>query len=445
VNARTFSTLTIRRTCRNGGRLDTAPMKFSEIELKDSIRRSLSEMGYEDLTPIQEATFPIVLKGSDLLAMAETGSGKTSACGIPLVQAIDTSLNKIQGLVLVPTRELALQYVDEIDRIAKYSRVKPFAIFGGFSMDIQKAKLRDGVHVLIATPGRLIDLIYQDIISLSDVTTFVLDEADEMMNMGFIEDIHFVMSCMVHSHQTLMFSATMPKDVEKLAQKCLDHPERIELIKGQSSPQSLVHQFAYVAHHARVQKIKDLLTRKDRGQIIVFCNSRHSGEKLFNLFKAGKNDSFDYIHGGLEQNVRSSIFNKFKSGKIDMLIATDVAGRGLDFAKVTHVVNYDFPMNRESYTHRTGRAGRMGREGWAITYVTPRELGAVKRLIEALKLEHTWDGVVPSLDENMLHESEKRITKKRTKPRFVHEGHSTSNPANSKRRPGGPPKNSSPR
>ena len=409
-------------------------MKFSEINLKESILRSLNEMGYTDLTPIQEATFPIVLKGSDLLAMAETGSGKTSACGIPLVQAIDTSLNKIQGLVLVPTRELALQYVDEIDRIATYSGVKPFAIFGGFSMDIQKAKLRDCVHILIATPGRLIDLIYQDLISLSDVRTFVLDEADEMLNMGFIEDIHFVMSCMVHSHQTLMFSATMPKEVEKLAHKCLDLPERVELIKSQSSPQSLKHQFAYVAHHARVQKIKDLLNREDRGQIIVFCNSRHSGEKLFNLFKEGKGN-FDYIHGGLEQNVRSSIFNKFKAGKIDMLIATDVAGRGLDFAKVTHVVNYDFPMNRETYTHRTGRAGRMGREGWAITYVTPRDLSSVKRLIESLKLEHNWDGDAPSLTENMLHEADKRINRKKTKPRFVHEGFSTSNPANSQRRP----------
>lgn len=393
-------------------------MKFTELNLKEGVQKALDEMGFEDLTPIQEATFEPVLRGADLMALAETGSGKTSACGIPLVQSIDLEKEGIQALVLVPTRELALQYVEEIDRIAKYAKVKPFAIFGGFSQDIQKAKLKDGVHILIATPGRLIDLIYSDIVSLSHVQTFVLDEADEMLDMGFIEDIQFVMSCMVHSHQTLMFSATMAKDVEKLARRCLDHPEKIELTKTQKSPQSLKHRFAFLQNHARVSKLKELIKLKDRGQMIVFINAKHAGEKLHKVLKDSGN--IDYIHGGLEQNVRSSIFSKFKTGKIDVLIATDVAGRGLDFDKVTHVINYDFPFNRESYTHRTGRAGRMGRVGEAMTFVTPRDLGNMKRLTEALKLTPDWDGEAPNMSENKLRETENKITKRRSRPPHVH-------------------------
>lgn len=395
-------------------------MKFTELNLKEGILKALTEMGYEDLTPVQEATFTRVLKGTDLMALAETGSGKTSACGIPLVQAVDLEQQGIQALVLVPTRELALQYVDEIDRIAKYCGVKPFAIFGGFSQDIQKAKLNDGVHILIATPGRLIDLIYNDIVSLSNIRTFVLDEADEMLDMGFIEDIQMIMSFMVHSHQTLMFSATMAKNVEKLARQCLDHPEKIELTNSKNSPQSLTHTFAYLQPHARVTRIRKLIEQKERGQIIIFVNAKHSGEKLSKAL--GDIKSIDYIHGGLEQSVRSSIFGKFKTGKVDVLIATDVAGRGLDFAKVTHIINYEFPFNKESYTHRTGRAGRMGRIGTALTFVTPRDLGALKRLLEAAKLEPIWDGEAPDLSKTKVMETEGKFSKKKkSRPPHVHD------------------------
>lgn len=409
-------------------------MKFSEIELKAPLRKALAEMGFEDLTPIQEATFPIVLKGTDLLALAETGSGKTSACGIPLVQSIEKESGFLQALVIVPTRELALQYVDEIDRIAKYSDVKPFAVFGGFSMDIQKAKLKDGVHILIATPGRLIDLVYSNLVSLSNVKTLVLDEADEMLNMGFVDDIRFIMSCVVHDHQTLFFSATMPKDVEQLARQLLDHPQKVELISKQSRPQSLQHRFCYLAHHQKVSKLIQLSEDKDRGQIIIFVNSRHGGEKLFKQIKT-KLSRCDYIHGGLDQNLRTTIFGKFKDGKIDVLLATDIAGRGLDFAQVTHVVNYDLPRNRESYTHRTGRAGRMGRKGVALTLVGARDLADCKRLLMSLKLEPDWDGDAPVLDSRSLKEVDKRINPRKTKPKFVHDGHSRSNPKNSKRPP----------
>ena len=193
-------------------------MKFTEIKLRAEIREGLEEMGYAELTPVQEQTFPHILAGRDLLARAETGSGKTSACGIPMVESIDESLNAVQGLLVVPVRELALQYVQEWAGIARKTQVAPFAVYGGFSMEIQKAKLEHGVHILVATPGRLIDLLRRSTLSLSKVRTFVLDEADEMLKMGFIDDVEYIFSCLVHEHQTLFFSATMPRQVRQLAQ-----------------------------------------------------------------------------------------------------------------------------------------------------------------------------------------------------------------------------------
>ncbi|UCD30454.1 MAG: DEAD/DEAH box helicase, partial [Planctomycetota bacterium] len=221
-------------------------MKFSELKLRSQIQVGLEDMGYTELTPVQEQTFPHILAGRDLLARAETGSGKTSACGIPLVQAVDESLTAVQALIIVPTRELALQYVQELAGIARKTNVAPFAVYGGFSMDIQKAKLEHGVHILVATPGRLIDLLHRSTLRLSEVRTFVLDEADEMLKMGFIDDVEFIFSCLVHEHQTLLFSATMPGPVKKLAQKYLNNPVTVELNVEQIAPQNLEHQFGQV-------------------------------------------------------------------------------------------------------------------------------------------------------------------------------------------------------
>ena len=199
-------------------------MRFSEINLPANILRALKEMGFEEATPVQEATYPIILAGRDLCALAETGSGKTSACAIPLIQRVDTTQNTIQGLVIVPTRELCIQYVEEIQRVAVHSGVVPFAVYGGFDREIQAAKLRHGVHILVATPGRLKDFMYGGEIDLAHVRCAVLDEADELLKEGFLEDIEFIMSCIIHEHQTLMFSATMTEETKKLAHDCLRDP-----------------------------------------------------------------------------------------------------------------------------------------------------------------------------------------------------------------------------
>lgn len=394
-------------------------MKFSELDLRPEILKAVTNMGYEDLTPIQEKTLSHVLNGRDLLARAETGSGKTAACGIPLVQMIDPSLNAIQALILVPTRELALQYVGEIDKISRFTDIAPFAMFGGFSVDIQKAKLRDGVHILVATPGRLIDFLYRiRSIDLSYVRTLVVDEADEMLKMGFIEDIDFIMSCLIHEHQTLFFAATMPEEIDRLIKSYLKEPVRVELNKEQVAPQSLAHHFQYTGRRDRLNALITYLKREKISQAIIFCNSRHHAENLIRELE-GKFKSIGYIHGGLEQSRRTSIFERFRRNKITFMVATDVAGRGLDFSHVSHVINYDYPSGLESYTNRTGRTGRMGRPGIAMTFVTDRELKGLKSLFNTNRIDPVWHGAIPNpqADPKQNQRSHgKKYPKKRSQP-----------------------------
>jgi ATP-dependent RNA helicase DeaD len=374
-------------------------MRFDELALSPEVMKAVTKMGYTELTPIQEQTFALIRAGRDLVAMAETGSGKTSACGIPLAEMVDPKVSGIQALILVPTRELALQYVDELDLIGRHTGIASFAVYGGFSMDIQKAKLAHGVHILVATPGRLIDHLYNSTLTLEEVRTVVLDEADEMLKMGFVEDVNFILSCIMNEHQTLLFSATMPSDVEELANSFLNDPVRIELNREEVSPQSITHRFRFLSDKNRLQVLKQYFEKENPGQAIIFCNSKRNGQLLYRKLK-GVVDSLEYIHGGLDQDMRTSIFNRFKKGKIRVMIATDVAGRGLDFSRVSHIFNYDFPGASENYVHRTGRTGRMGREGVAISLVTGRDLFMVKRLFKEKGIQGAWDGKVPDLKKS---------------------------------------------
>jgi ATP-dependent RNA helicase DeaD len=373
-------------------------LKFTELDLKPDILSGLAEMGYEDMTPIQEQAIPHILAGRDVVGLAETGSGKTSACAIPMVNVTDIENRVIQHLILVPTRELALQYVQEIDDVAKNSGVVPFAVFGGFDIGVQKAKLNHGVHILVATPGRLIDLIWNTKIDMQQVQTVVLDEADEMLDMGFIEDVDFILSCMLQQYQVLLFSATMPAEIEKLTVKYLKDPVKVVLNRDQGAPSSLQHHFLHVRGD-RTQQLLDFLSdEEDVNQVIVFCNSRDKGGELYRTFRRTFRNT-EYIHGGLDQDRRISIFDRFKERKIKFMIATDVAGRGLDFSHVTHVINFDFPFNPEIYAHRTGRTGRMGRIGTALTMVTDRDLGNLKRLLTVREISPEWRGREPDMSK----------------------------------------------
>ena len=374
-------------------------MQFTELDLAPHILRALDEMGYEDMTPIQEQTIPHIIAGKDVMGLAETGSGKTGACAIPLIQATDDSLNAIQSLILVPTRELALQYVQEVDEIAKHSGVVPFAIYGGFDMDIQKAKINHGVHVLVATPGRLIDFIWNHSLDLTHVKTVVLDEADEMLKMGFIEDVDFILSCIMQEHQTLLFSATMPPEIERLTQQYLKSPERIHLNRDQRAPQSLAHHFLHVSRR-RSDALVDYIEDQEIQQGIIFCNSRDKASDLFRALQR-RVRSVDIIHGGLDQERRTSIFRRFRQPEEFALWSPRTwPGAAWIFRTSPHVINYDFPFNAEIYTHRTGRAGRMGRAGMALTLVGDRDLRDLKRLLNNNRIHAHWEGTAPDLDDN---------------------------------------------
>ena len=370
-------------------------MQFTQLDLNPNLLKSLDEMGYDSMTPIQEKAIPLILEGRDVLGLAETGSGKTGACGIPLIQRTDPELNAIQALVLVPTRELALQYVQEVERLSQGTDVIPFVIYGGVSMGAQKVKLNHKVHILVATPGRLLDFIWNTDLNLSQVRTLVLDEADEMLKMGFIQDVELIMSCMVHEHQKLLFSATMPREIDRLARTHLKDPIRIELNKTQKAPQSLQHYFQHTSSN-RLPALVEYLEREDIQQSIIFCNSRHQGASLLREL-LGRVTSVEFMHGGLDQDRRTYIFNQFRDKKIKLMIATDVAARGLDFTHVSHVINYDAPPSHEAYTHRTGRAGRMGRTGTAMTLVTDRDLKNLKRLLQVNQIDPQWYGKAPEL------------------------------------------------
>jgi ATP-dependent RNA helicase DeaD len=368
-------------------------MKFSELNLPKDILNSLQKMGFKELTPIQEATYPIILAGGDLCALAETGSGKTSACAIPLIQRVDPDRKTIQGLVIVPTRELCIQYVDEIHKISIKTSVDPFAAYGGFDKSIQVAKIKHGVHILVATPGRLIDLIYDGVIDLTDVRCVILDEADRLLDEGFLEGIEFVLSCIRHEHQTLLFSATMDKKTQKLANECLKDPVHISLISQRATPKSIEHYFTYVSRQTKEKALLDYLHHEEISQTIIFCNARHMVDKLYRVVHKHFHDA-EYLHAGLEQGKRSSIVRRFRAKKICYLIATDVAGRGLDFSHISHIINWDFPFG-EQYAHRTGRAGRMGRKGRALSLITKRDIPAVREVLNITKITPHWLGIDP--------------------------------------------------
>jgi ATP-dependent RNA helicase DeaD len=370
-------------------------MPFTQFNLQPAILHAIGKMGYEHPTPIQELTIPLILAGHDVMGLAETGSGKTGACGIPLVQRTDPDLNAIQALILVPTRELASQYVEELGRIAQDTGVVPFAIFGGVKMSLQQVKLRHKVQILVATPGRLLDFIWNTDLNLSHIRTLVLDEADEMLKMGFLEDVELIMSCLAHEHQKLLFSATMPQAFDRLARAHLKAPVRIELNRTQKAPVSLQHHFQYTGR-GRLPALIDYLRNENMQQSIIFCNSRHQASQLHGALR-GTFPSLAFIHGGLEQSQRTLILERFRRRDIQIMVATDVAARGLDFRHVSHVINYEPPLSHEAYTHRTGRAGRMGRTGIAMTLITDRDLQHLKQLLRINGIEPVWRGRAPEL------------------------------------------------
>lgn len=370
-------------------------MNFSDFGLDPKILDALAGMGFEKPSPVQEKTMPLIMDGRDLIALAETGSGKTAACAIPVSNRVDTDRKEIQALIVVPTRELAIQYATETQRIGQKKGVKAYALYGGDDATIQMAKLNAGVQILVATPGRLIDLVHRRMIDLSHVETLILDEADEMLSMGFLDDLEFIIQCLVQDHQTLLFSATMPTAIKKIAGAYMKSPEEMILQGKKPSPDKIDHRFVFVQSPvARPKVLLGLIRDMRPNQSLIFCESRHQTEDVCRALRRDL-QQVDFLHGGLSQPLRSGITAKFRSGKIRHLVATDVAARGLDFSGVTHVYIYQLGRDVDTYVHRSGRTGRSGREGTAVTLVTSRELEILERVSKRIMKEPIWIGPPP--------------------------------------------------
>lgn len=367
---------------------------FAPFELDEAILKALEKMSYKEPSSIQAQTIPLIQQGKDLIALAQTGSGKTAACAIPVCNRVDTTRPHVQALIIVPTRELALQYATEAQKIGVYKGVKAFAICGGEDPSLQQSKLKNGVQVLVATPGRLIDFVYSRQIDLSQVETLILDEADEMLSMGFYDDLEFIIQCLNHKHQTLLFSATMPPKIRQLAKLHMHEPLEVNLIQERSSPELLEHLFAYCPPHHKDEELLKLIEDNKPTQAIIFCHSRFQVEKVCQFLKR-KIDSVDFLHAGLAQEVRTIVTNKFRSGKIRLLVATDVVARGLDFSKVSHVFIYQLPSDPDVYVHRSGRTGRYDKAGIVISFVTQRELPLLQSILRQIKQDVKWIGEPP--------------------------------------------------
>jgi len=367
---------------------------FASFDLHESILQALEKMNFKAPSAIQAQAIPLIQKKIDLIALAQTGSGKTAACAIPTCNRVDTSRPDVQALIIVPTRELALQYATEVQKIGRYKGVKAFAIFGGEDASLQQSKLKNGVQVLIATPGRLIDFIYSRLIDLSQVETLILDEADEMLSMGFCDDLEFIIHCLVHEHQTLLFSATMPQRIRDLAKQHMRNPQEVNLIQHRASPTLIQHLFAYAPPHHRDQELIRLIEEMNPVQAIIFCHSRHQVEKVCQTLKR-KLSSVDFLHAGLSQDIRTIVTGKFRSGRIRLLVATDVVSRGLDFSKVSHVFIYQLPADPDVYVHRSGRTGRYDKAGIVTSLVTDRELPHLRSILRQIDQEAQWVGSPP--------------------------------------------------
>ncbi|MBI5102519.1 MAG: DEAD/DEAH box helicase [Nitrospirae bacterium] len=357
--------------------------KFYDFGISDAILRSLSDMGFEEPTPIQKIAIPPALKGKDLIGQAQTGTGKTAAFGIPIIEAIVKS-KLPSAIILVPTRELAVQVAEELNKIGQNKAVSCVAIYGGQSIMRQFQSLKRGVNIVVGTPGRVIDHIQRKTLLLKEIKTVVFDEADEMFAMGFIEDMEKILKEIPQKKQVLLFSATMPKPIRTLATKFMTNPESVQVDVSELVVAKIKQVFYEVREEDKTKALTRLLDVEDPSLTLVFCHTKREVDDVSSkLQKMGYHAGA--IHGDFTQDHRDEMIGKFKKGTIDILVATDVAARGLDISNVSHVINYSIPQDPDSYVHRIGRTGRAGKSGIAITFVTPREYRQLKMIEQSAK------------------------------------------------------------
>ncbi len=346
---------------------------FKDLPLNSEVQRSIEELGFESLFPIQAQAIIPLLEGKDVIGQAQTGTGKTAAFGIPMVQRLNREIRGVQGLILVPTRELAVQVAEQMALFAKYARIKVLAVYGGESINKQVHALSNGIQIVVGTPGRLIDLMERRVLNLGSVKIVVLDEADRMLDMGFIEDIEFILSKTPRDRQTSLFSATIDQTVMKVCNKYMKNPQKILVSKDEIALTQMKQFYTIVNQSGKFEALCDIIRSERVSKAIVFCRTRRETSRLSDqLYRKGFRAQA--LHAGYTQAQRDRAINDFRSDRLSLLIATDVAARGLDIEGITHIINFDVPMDAPIYFHRIGRTARKGEDGTAITLVSYGEM-----------------------------------------------------------------------
>lgn len=357
--------------------------KFSELGIRPEILKSINEMGFEAPTPIQERSIPIINSGGDMVGQAQTGTGKTAAFGIPALQKADTGSKLPSVIILCPTRELAIQVTGELIKLSKYLEgIWIVPVYGGQPISRQLTALKKGAQIVVGTPGRVIDHLKRGTLKLNNLKMVILDEADEMLNMGFREDLEEILSYSKGKSQTVMFSATVPKAIRQIMENWMDKPDMVK-VDGKAETAAGIDQFVMeVRDSVRTEAVSRIMDMTNFRLALIFCNTKRLCDSLVQELQA-RGYSADALHGDMTQNIRDKVMNNFRNGKIEMLVATDVAARGLDVENVDVVFNYDIPQDPEYYVHRIGRTGRAGRTGMAITFASGRKMKRI-RFIEKI-------------------------------------------------------------
>lgn len=360
-------------------------MKFGELGLSKSLLRAIQKSGYEEATPIQEQTIPLVLEGVDLIGQAQTGTGKTAAFGLPILEHVDLDNPALQALIISPTRELAIQTQEELFRLGRDKHVKVQVVYGGADIRRQIKALNQHPQILVGTPGRLLDHLNRHTVKLDQIQTLVLDEADEMLNMGFLDDIEAIIKAIPAERQTLLFSATMPPAIKKIGLQFMQDPKMVKIAAKELTTDLVDQYYIRAKEHEKFDIMTRLIDVQDPDLTIVFGRTKRRVDELSRgLLMRGYNAAG--IHGDLTQERRTKIMKRFKNGELDILVATDVAARGLDISGVTHVYNYDIPSDPDSYVHRIGRTGRAGHHGVSLTFVTPNEMDYLHEIEKLTKV-----------------------------------------------------------
>jgi len=359
--------------------MDLQSMTFEDFGFRSEVLKGVIEAGFTIPSPIQQKAIPIVLSGKDVIAQAHTGTGKTAAFGLPILNMIDSTNRKVEALVITPTRELATQVSDELYKLGQYNGIRTMSIYGGQSYSRQLNLLDKGVNIVVATPGRLLDILKSGKMPNFNPKFVVLDEADEMLDMGFLDDIKEIFTFLPKDRQTLLFSATMPTPIKTLAQTILNNPEFITVSTGQTTNKDIKQYYYVIEESERDDALSRLLDSFDKQKSIIFCRMKVEVDRVSAML-IGRGYSANCLHGDMEQKQRERIIKSFKNNELDILVATDVAARGIDISNVSHVFNYHIPFDPESYVHRIGRTGRGGNSGSAITFVTPLEFRELERI-----------------------------------------------------------------